>query len=65
MTDAELNAEQDALSRAYADLKMEHTRLIANPRDVAGHIDHLRKMHAHIERLRKLTDALRTRTRHN
>jgi hypothetical protein len=61
MTDAELAAERGALLREHAELKAQHRLLEGHPGDVPGHIEHARRLHDHVDRLRALTDALLAR----
>jgi hypothetical protein len=62
MTDAELDAELDAIAREHAELKTEHTRLEHDASDVPGHIAHARKLREHVDRQRALIAAWRART---
>jgi hypothetical protein len=61
MTDAELKAEQTALLTEHAALKAEHAGLEGDPSDVPGHVEHARKLHDHIDRLRAFTNVLLAR----
>jgi hypothetical protein len=59
MTKQELDAEYQSLSIEHAALQEEQTHLEATPKDFAGHEEHRRKLHAHIERLHRFTHDLR------
>jgi hypothetical protein len=62
-TDAELDAEQEAIAREHADLNGEHARLQRDGGDVAAHLEHARKLHQHINRQRALIAGWQARRR--
>jgi hypothetical protein len=49
--DRSVEDEQFALLQEHAELETEHARLEENPHDIPGHIEHRRKLRAHIQRL--------------
>jgi hypothetical protein len=63
MTDTELDAEREALGLEHAELQAEHARLEHDPQDVPGHVEHSRKLRAHVERLRAFREAVLARQR--
>ena len=59
MTKQELDAEYESLSVEQEALQEEQDKLEQTPRDVAGHEEHRRKLHAHIARLHHFVRELR------
>jgi hypothetical protein len=61
MSADEIAREHARLLAEQAALREEHMRLEANPGDVPGHIEHSRRLRAHIEALHAHIAALNAR----
>jgi hypothetical protein len=63
MTDADLDAEHDAIVLEHAALSAEHARIEHDGSDVRGQLEYSRKLRDHVDRQRSLIAALRVRQR--
>jgi hypothetical protein len=62
MTDAELEAEREAILAEEAELAEAHERIHQQPEDDAGHRRHGERLKAHTKRVRAFKGALEQRT---